>query len=195
MTLEDIRLKESIDLVERARAIRDDLIPELDSRITEAEAAIEDDDADDPEHDPRNLRDLKDTLTGQARACDRVADALDAPDECVFVLQELMTSETALLTDNVSEQSLDVDVETEEVDATIKQGYHKVRTLELSIVDAPAEMPSRFDNEVGREVYLVGDLPDHVTNYLYKCELALNDAGEVDGVGNLSTYGVQPAAE
>jgi hypothetical protein len=110
-----------------------------------------------------------------------------------FVIQELMTTETAILTDDVSEESIDVDYEREQVSGAPKQGYHKGRTLELAIIEAPDEMETRSDLELDREIYNVGKLPDHVSDYLYKCVVALNDAGEVSGVGNLSSYGLTNA--
>lgn len=179
--LDDIRLREVIDLEARADTVRSELVPELDDRIEAAE------DADDPEDDPDELRDLKETLEGQAKACERVVDALGGGE---FVIQELMTAETGVLTDDVAEKQFDVDHERERVDATPKQGYHKNRTLELSIVDAPGEMEMSHDREIGREVYAVGKLPDTVADYLYECVTQLNDAGECDSVGNLSSYGV-----
>lgn len=186
MSLDDIRLRETIDLDARIAELHDDHIPELEERIADAEAA-QDEDESEAADDADELRDVRDRLEGQAKACERVVDALDGG---VFTIQELLTAETALLTDDVSEQSIDVDYERQEMHGTPKEGYHKVRTLELSIVDAPDTMETRPDRDLGREVYAVGKLPDHVSDYLYQCVLALNDAGEVDGVGNLSDYGV-----
>lgn len=188
MSLDDIRLRETIDLTERAAEIREEFIPELDERIDEAAAAADDGDAPDPQQDPDELQATRERLEGQAKACDRVVNALDG--DGAFIIQELMTSETAMLTDDVSQQSIDVDYERQQVNGVPKEGYHKVRTLELSIVDGPDAMETRTDRELGREVYAVGKLPDHVSDYLYECAMALNDAGAVDGVGNLSDYGV-----
>lgn len=191
MGLDDLRLRETIDLEKRATAIREDLVPDLESRIDQAEAALEDEDADDPEQSPDQLRDLRDTLEGQAKACERVIDALDG--DGTFTIQELMTAETAMLTDDVSEASLEIDAQRQEVTGTPQQGYHKVRTLHLAVTDAPDGMPSTEDSKFGREVYQVGHLPDHVTDYLYDCVVELNDVGEVAEAGNLSSYGVAPA--
>lgn len=188
MSLDDIRLREELDLEERVDDLQNDIIPELDHRIEAAEAQQADGSADDPEQSAETLRNFRETLQGKARACERVNDALD--DDAVFVLQELMTQETSLLTDDVSERSVDVDYEREEVSGSPKQGYHKVRTLELAVVDGPDDMETKQDRKLGREVYCIGKLPDHVTDYLYECAVALNDAGSVDGVGNLSGYGV-----
>lgn len=185
--LAGIRKQTTVDLAERATFLRDELLPELAERIAAAE------DADDPPDAPAELRDLRDRLAGQAGACERVTDALGGGE---FTVQELMTKETALLTDDVTAQSVDVDYEREEVSGTPKQGYHKVRTLELSLVDAPDAMPSKRDRDLGREVYAVGDLPDLVTDHLFEIATQLNDAEEVDGVGNsLSFYGVTTSAD
>lgn len=188
MGLEDIRRRETIDLAERARELREDLIPAVEGRIDEAAQADEDDEADDPKYPPEEYRDLRDRLEGQADACERVVDALDG--DGAFTIQELMAAETSMLQDDVAEQSLDVDFERQRMDGTPKEGYHRIRTLEVSVVDAPAAMDTRHDPDLGREVYQVGLLPDHVAQYLYECVTALNDAGEVDDVGNLSDYGV-----
>lgn len=187
MSLDDIRLRETIDLQDRVAEVREDIIPELEERIDDAEDAKNDGESPEPDPSPGDLRDLRDRLDGQAKACERVVEALDGG---AFVIQELMTTETAILTDDVSEQSIDVDYERQQVSGAPKEGYHKVRTLELSLVEAPEAMETRMDREIGREIYTVGKLPDHVSDYLYQCVLALNDAGEVDGVGNLSDYGV-----
>lgn len=187
MSLDDIRLQEEIDLAERRNVIHTELIPELEDLIAAAEEAEDDEDAPAPENSSVELRDLRDRLEGQAAACERVEDALGGS---VFVIQELMTSETAILTDDVSERSVDVDYEREEVSGSPKQGYHKIRTLELSVVDAPGTMETSMDRELGREVYCVGKLPDLVSDYLYECAMTLNDAGEIEDVGNLSSYGL-----
>lgn len=188
MSLEDIRLTQSIDLVYRAEYVREELLPDLDDAIEAAEQA------DDPADDPDDLRTLRDRLKGQAKACERVADALDSPEECVFVIQELLTSETALLQDDVAEQSVHMDFEREEMSGTPKRGFGKVRMLQLSIIDAPDEMDAVHDHDLGREVYEVGMLPDTVADWLYECASEFNDTGEleVDEVGNLSSFGVTP---
>lgn len=192
MSLDDICLRETIDLAARADEIRNEMLPELAEKVKEAEEQAEDEDADDPDPTSDELRDVRDRLEGQAKACERVVDALDG--DGAFVIQELMTAETAKLTDDVSEQSIDVDYEREVVSGAPKQGYHKVRTLELAVIDAPEEMDARPDRDLGREIYCVGKLPDLVSDYLYEAVVALNDAGEVDDVGNLSSYGV-PSGE
>lgn len=209
MGLDEIRLKEAVDLRDRIADIRGDdgLLADLDEKL----AAHADENADDPAESERQLRDLTDRLEGQAKACERVLrglcpehsydpevhDAHPCPGvdceaaEGVFVLQELMTAETGLLQDDVSERSVDVDVQRQEATASPKQGYHRIRTLQLAMVDAPAEMDTRQDAKLGREVYQVGDLPDLVSDYLYECAVALNETGELEGVGNLSSYGVE----
>lgn len=182
MSLDDIRLTETIDLNARVSEIRETLLPELDEKITAAE------DAEDPDPTPDELEAVRDRLQGQAGACERVIGALDG--DGGFVIQELMTAETALLTDDVSERSIDVDYEREEVSGAPKQGYHKVRTLELAVVDAPSGMDAQHDRELGRDVYRVGKLPDLVSDYLYEAVVSLNDTGDVSEVGNCSSYGI-----
>jgi len=166
----------------------------------------------DPPADPDELRDLRDRLEGQAGAFERTiqglcprherdasADEHPCPgSECehadaTFVIQELMTAETSFLTDDVSKQELDVDIENESVDATPQQGYHKVRTLQLALAEWPDEMETEYDRELNEEVVRAGQFPDHVSDYLYDLVIALNDAGETEGIGNLSHYRVPSA--
>jgi len=187
MGLENIRLREEIDLEARAAEIRDDLIPELEDRIELAE------EAEDPEKAPEQLRSTRDMLKNKANACDRVVEALNG--DGVFVLQELMTSESAYLTDDISHETVDIDVDAQQVNATVKKGYRKVRTLELAIAEWPDEMETEVDRELNREVPQVGLLPDLISDYLYDLVLSLNDTGNTEGVGNLSSYGVPSADE
>lgn len=184
--LADLRLRESIDLRNRIETVNKELLPELTERIE----ACRDPDEEPlhPDDDAQDLEATKKTLEGQATACERVVEAFDG--DPVFTLQELMTAETALLTDDVTQESVNVDYERQQASGAPKQGYHKVRTLELALVDAPEGMPTTHDGELGRDIYRVGDLPDHVTDYLYQCATSLNDAQTVEGVGNLSDYGV-----
>lgn len=191
MSLDDIRRRETIDLATRVQELRDDLIPDLAARIDEAEVQAADDDTVDPDPTPQEYRDLRDRLRGQADACERVVDAFDGDGE--FVIQELMAAEVALLQDDVAEQSLDVDFQRERMDGVPKEGYHRIRTLELAVVEAPAAIPTERDPDLGRPVYQIGQLPDQPVEYLYNCVTALNDTGEVEGVGNLSDYGVPSA--
>lgn len=183
--LSDIRRREEIDLADRAAEIREELLPELDDRIAAAEEAA------DPEHAPEELRGLRTRLETQAEQADRVIEALAGGS---FVIRELLTAETARLQDDVAAEQFDIDFEREEVDGSMKDGYHKVRTLELAVEEAPEAMESYRDPEFG-EVYQVGLLPDLIADYLFECVTSLNDAGEVDGVGNLSHYGVQSAGD
>lgn len=183
MSLDDIRLTETIDLAQRVQYLREDRLPNAEARIEEAEHQAADEDADDPDPTPGELRDLKERLAGQADAMQRVVDALG---DGRFTIQELMTAETALLQDDVAERAIDVDYEREQVNGSPKEGYHKVRTLQLSIVEAPDRMDAEMDRDLGREVYQVGKLPDLVSDYLYQCVTALNESGSVEGVQDFS---------
>jgi len=113
-----------------------------------------------------------------------------------FTLQELTAEDSRYLTDDVASESVDIDLQRNTADASVKQGYQSIRLVQLALVDAPGEMPSAPDPELGREIYAVGDMPDHTLEYLYQCAVALNDVGPeaVDGVGNLQDYGVSKAA-
>lgn len=183
MGLESIRRRESIDLAHRAEFLRDELLPDLEARIDEARAA------DEPDEDPDELEGLRKRLAKQAHDCERVVEALDGDGE--FVLQELMTKETGLLQDDVAEQAVDIDQRREEVEVTPKEGYHRNRTLQLSIVEWPDEMETYRDRGLGREVIDLSYMPDIIADYLFECATELNDAGSVDEVGNsLSHYGV-----
>lgn len=188
--LADLRLRETVDLADRAREVRENLLPELDRRID----AAEDPDGEPlhPDDDARDLRELRETLAGQATACERVVEAFGG-ESAAFTLRELMAGETARLTDDVAQQAIDVDFERQTASGAPKEGYHKLRTLELSVTDAPEGMPTRRDPEIGGEVYEVKHLPDHVVDYLYRFVVALNDAQSVEGVGDFSDYGLPPA--
>jgi len=221
MGFDEIRYHETVDLRNRTRAIREDLIPtaealaeqarEHERRRSEPDITIEDHDAW-PDETPDELNQLADTRRGEADAHERTLKALcpehefdsqvhdDHPcpgvecdhAESGYVLQELMAEESKHLTDDVVDQSMDIDVQRQTADASVKQGYQKVRLLQLALTDAPAEMPAAHDRDLGREVYAVGDMPDYTLEYLYDCAVALNDIGPeaVAGVGNLQDYGV-----
>ena len=189
MGLDSIRRRESIDLAARAEFLRDELIPDLDARIREAEEQAADEGADDPDDDPEELRDLRERLEKQATDCERVTEALGGDGE--FVIQELMADETGLLQDDVAEQAVEIDQRTESMDVVPKQGYHRNRALQLSITEYPDEMDTIHDREIGRRVVDLSYMPDVIADYLFDCVTALNDAGSVDEVGNsLSSYGV-----
>lgn len=185
MSLDDIRLRETIDLAERVQYLREDRIPKAEARIADAEEQAADEDADAPDPTPEELRDLRDRLAGQADAMQRVVDALG---DGRFTIQELMTAETSLLQDDVAERAIDVDYDRQQVSGTPKEGYHRVRTLQLSLVEAPDRMDAQMDRDLGREVYQVGKLPDLVSDYLYQCVTSLNESGDIDGVGDFSRY-------
>lgn len=197
MGLESIRRRESIDLDHRAAFLREDLLPDLDARIDEAEQQQEradDDDVEPPAESPQELEGLRKRLAKQADDCERVVDALDG--DGVFVIQELMADQTGLLQDDVAEQSVDIDQRTESVDVTPKEGFHRNRTLQLAVVESPDEMKTVYDRELGREVIDLTYMPDIIADYLFECVTELNDAGTVDGVGNsLSHYGVTTSDE
>lgn len=214
MDTDYLRRREVIDLADRARDLRDNLIPDLEERIEAAESqadrARDDEDADPPEHTPGELRNLRDRLKGQAIDFDRTIKALcpahefdptvhdDHPchgvecehAETAFTIEDLLTDKSAMLEDDVGEKAVEIDLNTQQGKASPKEGYHKTRTLELAIVDAPAELGTHTDQKTGGEAYNVGDLPENVSTYLYECATALMDLGEVDGVGNLQHYGV-----
>ena len=220
MGFDEIRYRETVALRDRIRTLREDLIPTAEALAEQAREyerrrsdPQQDPDADAyPSETPAELDQLIDTRRGEARAHERTLQAL-CPEhgydpqvhdehpcpgvECdhaegEYVLQELMAEESKHLTDDVVDQSMDIDVQRQTADASVKQGYQKVRLLQLALTDAPAEMPAAHDRDLGREVYAVGDMPDYTLEYLYDCAVALNDIGPeaVAGVGNLQDYGV-----
>jgi hypothetical protein len=221
MGFDEIRYREGVDLRERIRALREDLIPtserlidraeEYERRRSNPDAEIEDR-SNWPAESPGELEQLRKTREGEADAHDRTLKALcpehefdpqvhdDHPcpgadcehTESEFVIQELLAEESKQLTDDVVDESMDIDVQRQQAEASVNQGYQTVRLLQLALIDAPSEMPSAPDRTLDREVYAVGDMPDYTLEYLHDCAVALNDVGpaEVETTGNLESFGV-----
>lgn len=221
MGLDEIRQRKTIDLAERIEQLREDLIPRLDERIERAreyerlrrhpEETVQDHDAY-PDEGSDELEQLRDNRKGEADAHERTMQGL-CPEHSFdpqrhdehpcpgvdcdhadgeFVIQELLTAETSQLTDDMQKRSFDVDLQRQDATAAPQGGFHRTRLLELAVIDAPAEMETSHDRDLGRETYAVGDLPDHTSDYLYQCAIKLNDVGPeaVSEVGNLASYGV-----
>lgn len=209
----------SLDLEDRIHEIHTDLLPELDRRLDEAE----DPDVDDRWRSARELRQVRDTLEGQAEDCELTlkllcpqhefdrerhgddhpcpgVDVDDPENTCehldgVFVISALNKGESAQLQDDVIEASVDYDLRRESGSASPKEGFHQTRLIELSVVNWPDEMDTRVDPTLGdREVIEAKYLPDAVADYFYQAITQFNDANTVEGVGNLSDLGLTATA-
>lgn len=219
MTLQNFKelRRTQLDLKARIREIHTELLPELERRLDEAT----DDEVDDDWRSPRELRQVRDTLQGQAQDCELTLKLLcpqheydrerhgddhpcpgvdvDEPENTcehldgVFVISALNKGESAQLQDDVIEASVDYDLRRESGSASPKEGFHQTRLIEVAVVNWPDEMDTRVDPTLDdREVIEAKHLPDAVADYFYQAIVQFNDANTVEGVGNLSDLGLTP---
>ena len=129
------------------------------------------------ELDPNELR--RETDDYQAEIDERYADE----DSCVITVRELTFGQLQRVSDDMMEESFNVDIENEDIDGTPRQGFYQTELLNEAIEDWPPGAPSR--EEYGRESPVAGDYPIPVGEWLFERVDAINTTGDTE-MGNSS---------
>lgn len=114
----------------------------------------------------------------------KVKEKFEDVDSCAFTVQELDFGQLQKVSDDMVEESFEVDVQKQELDGTPRQGYYKSELLRESIVEWPPFAPT-YTNEHGRELSQPGDFPVPVSEWLYDRVDAINTTGDTE-MGNSS---------
>lgn len=101
-----------------------------------------------------------------------------------FVVSELTWGQIEAVSDDMMEESFEVDIEKQDIDGTPRQGFYKLELLRESVEQSPPNAPTRKD-ELGREAPSPGDYPPPVGEWLFDKVDALNTFGDAS-LGNLS---------
>jgi hypothetical protein len=104
-------------------------------------------------------------------------------DECVIVVRELTFGQLQRVSDDMMEQSFDVDVQNEDIQGTPRQGFYQTELLNEAIEDWPPGAPCR--QQYSDEIPDAGDYPIPVGEWLFELVDAINTTGESE-MGNSS---------
>lgn len=167
----------TVDLEERVEEIRNDRIPAIEERQEEVVAQarkVKEKDEDIPsdlEEDFDELEAERVELEGEANSLE---EAMEEWGGSEFVVRELTFGDIQRISDDVMEQSFDVDVRRESVKGTPKQGYYQIATLRDAIEQSPTDAPND-----------PADYPMAVGEFLFERVNALNTVGDTE-MGNSS---------
>jgi len=181
--------RETIDLEEEAREIREEQVAEIEEAEDELVERLEeeyDGFSDVPDRFKKTYEQFEEQLVelrGRAQALENAAEEWG---DGVFVISELTTGQVATIQDRVSEESFDFDPEAGEmVDGTPKQGYGMVETLRQAVVEQPSGAPTSSNPKTGRDEPEPAEYPSQVGMYLFEKVNNLNTVGDTD-LGNSS---------
>lgn len=110
-------------------------------------------------------------LNGELESINRT---LEDWEDGEFEIRELSYGQVQRISDDVLEKSFDVDVATESLSGSPKQGYYEIQILKEAIVDAPDNAP---DNPA--------DYPQLIGEFLFDKVNAFNTVGDTE-MGNMS---------
>jgi len=131
--------------------------------------------SEDCEGDERSIREVSE---------EDVMEAYGQVDECVFTVEELTFGQLQGVSDDMMEESFEVDMQREDIEGTPKQGFYQIELLRESIKRWPSNAPVQTD-EYGNEMPSPGDYPIPVGEWLFERVDALNTRGDTD-MGNSS---------
>lgn len=131
--------------------------------------------ADDPAADERFIGDVE---------WEEVKEVFGEIESMEFVVQELTFGQLQAVSDQMMEESFEVDVRAQDLEGTPKQGFYQLELLKEAIVRSPPSAPSTTD-EYGNPIPEPGDYPIAVGEWLYDRVNALNTTGETE-MGNSS---------
>lgn len=131
-----------------------------------------------PEHTKSNERSIYELDDDEIRA------AFGEVDQCVIRVKELTFGQLQRVSDDMMEESFEVDVERESVEGTPRQGYYQTELLHEAIVDWPKNAPV-YTDEYKKDHPQPGDYPIPVSEWLFDKVDALNTTGDTE-MGNSS---------
>lgn len=105
-------------------------------------------------------------------------------DDSVIRVKELTFGQLQRVSDDMMEESFDVDVEQESIEGTPRQGYYQTELLHEAIIEWPTNAPT-FTDEYQTDHPQPGDYPIPVGEWLFEKVDALNTTGDTE-MGNSS---------
>ena len=196
----------TIDIQDRIEEINDRL-DEIEERKEEVKQEVaeaigpdggENDIPSDLEDDWDDLDDEEVDLTGELKKFQNVKktwgnEEVDADGEgtgnytCQWTVRELSFGQLQAVSDDMMEESFDVDVERGNVTGTPKQGYYQIELLREAIREGPPGAPTRTVKmgTVEREQPAPADYPFRIGEWLFDTVDAINTTGDTE-MGNSS---------
>lgn len=154
--------RRTIDLGDEIEEIRGEDIPTLVDTREEVVTGLEeeyDDWKDVPNDDLADVSRLEEKikeLRGRADLFEDIVERCD--DDAEFVLEELTAAQKYAISDEVNEESFEVDMQTRDIRGVPKQGHGMVLTLDAVVESAPDYLERKYDT--------VGDYPGRLTDWL-----------------------------
>lgn len=105
-------------------------------------------------------------------------------DQCVFTVKELTFGQLQRVSDDMVEESFEVDVQKQDIDGTPRQGFYQTELLSEAIVGWPKYAPERQDR-FGEPAPMPGDYAIPVGEWLFEKVDAFNTTGTSE-MGNSS---------
>jgi len=115
---------------------------------------------------------------------DEVLDLFGDVNESVIRVKELTFGQLQRVSDDMMEESFDVDVEQESIEGTPRQGFYQTELLHEAITEWPTNAPV-FKDEYQNEHPQPADYPIPVGEWLFDKVDALNTTGDTE-MGNSS---------
>lgn len=115
---------------------------------------------------------------------DEVVEIYGEIDNCIFVVEELTFGQLQGVSDDMMEESFEVDVEREEVEGTPKQGFYQIEFLREAIIEQPPNAP-HYTDEYNNRHPEPAEYPIPLGEWLYDKVDAINTTGDTE-MGNTS---------
>jgi len=115
---------------------------------------------------------------------DEILDNYGDVEDSQIRVKELTFGQLQRVSDDMMEESFDVDVEQESIEGTPRQGFYQTELLHEAIIEWPANAPT-FTDEYQNDHPQPGDYPIPVGEWLFEKVDALNTTGDTE-MGNSS---------
>lgn len=114
---------------------------------------------------------------------EEITDLYATVDSCAFEVRELSFGQLQSVSDDMMEESFDVDMQRQDVEGTPHQGYYQIQLLKEAIVGWPDSAPTQTAH--GIDTPSPGDYPIPVSEWLFERVDAINTTGNTE-MGNSS---------
>jgi len=131
-----------------------------------------------------DLNELHESLSREEYK-DKIREMYSGVEQCRVRVRELTFGQLQRVSDDMMEESFEVDMERRDIEGTPRSGFYQTELLKESIIEWPQYAPETRNNRTHSMEPSPGDYPIPVAEWLFEKVDALNTTGDTD-MGNSS---------
>lgn len=126
---------------------------------------------------------LREQIDDDDEYWDKITSEYAQVDNCSFEVRELTFGQLQRVSDDMMDESFEVDVQRQDVEGTPRQGFYQIELLREAIIDWPDAAPENEEHGVSKPA--PAEYPIPVGDWLFERVDAINTTGDTE-MGNSS---------